>query len=176
VCSVPAAARSSRCYGYAGLLACKRQYLKVFRFNSTLCSPRYCIPACDVAHAVVAIYAACLAPYSIDLDGVNELTPPWSRSLYLILNDKRLRLANYTHTLSMQLLWHKVVHLSSAKLLTHTSLCFKGIPLEAIDLFIQLVAAGEVPEGKLVFMENLHCGRPCIAFSIPLRRVFEHLS
>jgi hypothetical protein len=86
------------------------------------------------------------------IDGTSEVTPDISRSLYLIVNDERLRCANYTNLLSMQLREHKIVHLSNAKLLTHASLCFKGVPLETIDAFIQLVAACETPEGKTVFV------------------------
>jgi hypothetical protein len=86
------------------------------------------------------------------IDGTSEVTPDILRSLHLIVNDERLRRANYTNLLSKQLREHKIVHLSNAKLLTHASLCFRGVPLGTIAAFIQLVTACETPEGKTVFI------------------------
>jgi hypothetical protein len=71
--------------------------------------------------------------------------------MHLLLNDERMWIADPTQTLSVQLHRSRILRISSAKLLTHTSLCFTGVPLEAIDLFIQLVADCDIPEGRLMW-------------------------
>jgi hypothetical protein len=108
---------------------------------------------CAQANACAQIYLCTLTGPVQPFKNINsmshfrELPPLISRSLYIILQDQDLRDADPQRVLPPQLYKHKQSRLSNAKLLTHESECLQGVPSQAVDRFLELVALYDIPEG-----------------------------
>jgi hypothetical protein len=108
---------------------------------------------CAQANACAQIYLCTLTGPVQPFKNLNSISyfreqPPLiSRSLCIILQDQDLRDADPQRVLPSQLYKHKQSRLSNAKLLTHESECLQGVPSQAVDRFLELVALYDIPEG-----------------------------
>jgi hypothetical protein len=78
-----------------------------------------------------------------------------SRSLYIILEDQRLKDTDPLEALPDQLFRHAQSRMSNATLLTRESACLLGVPSHTVDRFLELMAMYDIPEGKRSSMRSL---------------------
>jgi hypothetical protein len=106
-------------------------------------TPRFCLAGC------IYVIFYCRAGEAISRDyRLREFSPGCSRSLYILLQDKQVLQSDLLGTLEKQLWDHRQRRLSDAKLLSLKSPRFKGVPLLAVNRFLELVACANVPPGE----------------------------